>query len=60
MDPKTGKTRYLNCTVMIVEDAFDMAKLIVNSLQKILITCSYLESIHHKGLSTFYQLHSTS
>ena len=36
MDPKTGKTRYLNCTVMtgIVEDASDMAKLIVNNLQK--------------------------
>ena len=36
MDPKTGETRYLNCTVMtgIVEDASDMAKLIVNSLHK--------------------------
>ena len=36
MDPKTGETRYLNCTVMtgIVEDVSDMAKLIVNSLHK--------------------------
>ena len=36
MDPKTGETRYLNCTVMtgIVEDASDMAKPIANSLRK--------------------------